>query len=150
MRSVAGKHWTKKEKKILAEQVAAGKSVGVIAEILGKSEMSIRNMKKRMGLDGGGVEATESPSSVTLVMPEEIPSVETMLKKAVAAVDALETPNLPKSEVYRLRALVQSACELQRKIGEYMNYRRIEAKLIDLDEKYERLVREMRKTLQQQ
>ena len=82
---MAGKHWTKKEKKILAEQVAAGKSVGVIAEILGKSEMSIRNMKMRINLDGGGVETTESPSSATLVMPEEIPSVETMLKKAVAA-----------------------------------------------------------------
>ncbi len=35
--------------------------------------MAIRNMKKRMNLDGG-VEATESPSSVSLVMPEEIPS----------------------------------------------------------------------------
>ena len=66
-----------------------------------------------MNQDGGGVEATESPSSVTLVMPEEIPSVETMLKKAVAAVVALETPNLSKTEVFRLRAPVQSTYDLQ-------------------------------------
>ena len=80
-----------------------------------------------MNLDGGGVEATASPSSVTLVMPEEIPSVETMLKKAVAAVDALETPNLSKTEVFRLRATVQSTYDLQKKIKEYMNYRRVSA-----------------------
>ncbi|MBN1785024.1 MAG: hypothetical protein JW815_04745 [Candidatus Bathyarchaeota archaeon] len=69
--------------------MAAGKSIGDIAEIFGKSETAIRNMKKSMNLDGGGVEAAESPSSVTLVMLDEIPSVEIMLKKAVAAVDAL-------------------------------------------------------------
>jgi hypothetical protein len=45
--------------------------------------MAIRNMKKWMNLDGGGVEATESPSSVNLVMLEEIPSVRWFVPKMV-------------------------------------------------------------------
>ena len=52
---------------------------------------------------------------------------------------------MSKTEVMRLRALIQSAAVYQVRIAEYMDYRRIEAKLIDLDEKYERLVRERRK-----
>lgn len=132
---MAGKHWTTKEKKVLAEQVAAGKSVGVIAEVLGKTEVAIVNMKRRMRLDDDDKGDTEAPSSVVLVVPKEIPSGETVLKKTAGALDALETPGLSKTEVFRLRALVQSACDLQKKIGEYINYRRIEAKLIDLDEK---------------
>ena len=78
-------------------------------------------------------------------MPEDLPSVETVLKTAAAAMAGLETPGLSKTEVMRLRALIQSAAVYQVRIAEYIDYRRIEAKLIDLDEKYERLVRERRK-----
>jgi hypothetical protein len=54
-----------------------------------------------MHLDDDDTIGTESSSSatVTLALPEIIPSVETVLKKAVAAVDALETPGLSKTEV---------------------------------------------------
>jgi hypothetical protein len=67
------------------------------------------------------------------------------LKIAVAAMMELRNPGLSKGEVGRLRGLVHSAGVCQLRIGEYINYRRIEAKLIDLDEKYEKLVQERRK-----
>ena len=79
------------------------------------------------------------------MLPKDLPSVETVLKKAAAALVGLETPGLSKTEVMCLRALIQSAAVYQVRIAEYMDYRRIEAKLIDLDEKYERLVQERRK-----
>ena len=143
---MAGKRWTKEEVEKLKELLAAGKTVAVIAAVLGRSEDSVYRKIKRLGLklryDDDGIKNQVSSS---LVMPEEIPSVETVLKKAVAALNALETPGLSKTEVIRLRALVQSAATVQVKIGEYVDYRRIEAKLIDLDEKYERLIRERRK-----
>ena len=142
---MAGKHWNKKDMKYLREQRAAGKSFGVIAELLGKSEEAIRNKCKRMGLDDNDQENLWSPSSADLPLPAEIPSVETVLKIAVAAMMQLRTPGLSKGEVGRLRSLVHSAGVCQVRIGEYVNYRRIEAKLIDLDEKYERLIRERRK-----
>ena len=66
--------------------------------------------------------------------------MESVLKTALAALKALEKPGLAKVEVMRLRAIIQSAALCQGKIAEFINYARIEAKLIDLDEKYERLV----------
>ncbi len=124
---------------------AAGKSDGIIAAVLGKSEGSVRSKRKREGLDDDDHKNSCSSSSDNLSLPEEIPSVETVLKIAVAAMMALQASGLSKVEVGRLRSLVHSAGICQVRIGEYINYRRIEAKLIDLDEKYERLVRERRK-----
>ena len=144
MNVLAGKFWSKEEVKKLEEMVAAGKSFGVIAASLGRSEEAVRIKAKRRGLDDDDQKILCSSSSA-LVLPEELPSVETVLKKAAAALVGLETPGLSKNEIMRLRALIQSAAVYQVRIAEYMDYRRIETKLIDLDEKYERLVRERRK-----
>ena len=143
---MTGKRWTNPERKKLEEQVAAGKSFGVIAASLGKTEEAVRCQAARMGLDNNKQTKNQcSLLSGDLILPEELPSVETVLKKAAAAMAGLETPGLSKTEVMRLRALIQSAAVYQVRIAEYMDYRRIEAKLIDLDEKYERLVQERRK-----
>ena len=143
---MTGKRWTNQERKKLEEQVAAGKSFGVIAEFLGKSEDAVRSQAARMGLDNNKQTKNDcSLLSGDLILPEDLPSVETVLKTAAAAMAGLETPGLSKTEVMRLRALIQSAAVYQVRIADYMDYRRIEAKLIDLDEKYERLVRESRK-----
>ena len=45
----------------------------------------------------------------------------------------------------RLRSLIQAASVYQVKLAEYLDYRGIEAKLVELDEKYEKLVQERRK-----
>jgi hypothetical protein len=55
--------------KFLREQRAAGKSFGVIAELLGKSEEAIRNKCKRMGLDDNGQENLRSQSSDEIPLP---------------------------------------------------------------------------------
>ncbi len=81
-------------------------------------------------------------TSTKLELPEILPSIETTLKKLVAAMNALEKPGLSKTEISRLRSIIQAASVYQVKIAEYMDHRGIEAKLIDLDEKYARLVRE--------
>jgi hypothetical protein len=131
----------------LREMLKAGKTVKVIAKVLGKTENAIRQKMIKLGLVEEKKTENNSLSSSTLVLPKELPSVETVLKMAAAAMKELEKPGLLKVEVMRLRALIQSAAVYQVKIAEYMDYRRIEAKLIDLDEKYERLVRERRKNI---
>ena len=146
MNVLTGKRWSNLERKKLEEQVAAGKSFGVIAALLGRSEEAVRAQAARMGLDNNKQTKNQcSLLSGDLILPEDLPSVETVLKTAAAAMAGLETPGLSKTEVMRLRALIQSAAVYQVRIAEYIDYRRIEAKLIDLDEKYERLVRERRK-----
>jgi hypothetical protein len=142
---VKGKPWSAELEKQLRELVESGKSAAKIAVIMEKSYASVSTKIKRLGLQVDDDGLSGSLLSSTLELPKELPSVETILKKAAAALAGLETPGLSKTEVMRLRAIIQSAAVYQVKIAEYMDYRRIEAKLIDVDEKYERLVRERRK-----
>lgn len=137
-----GKQWTAEEERQLRDLVAAKKSIGVIAEALGKSNESVRLKMMRLGLVVDEQANFQCSTSTKLELPEVLPSIETTLKKLVAAMNALETPGLSKTEISRLRSIIQAASVYQVKIAEYMDYRGIEAKLIDLDEKYARLVRE--------
>ena len=45
-------------------------------------------------------------SGLDLKLPEQLPSVGDELKVLIAAIDALRNPNLPRSDVSRLRSLV--------------------------------------------
>ena len=139
-----GKPWIVEQEKQLAEMLQAGKSIRVIAKVLGKTQNAIRQKMIKLELVEEKKANCEFFSS-TLVLPKELPSVEAVLKTAAAAMKALETPGLSKAEVMRLRSLIQAASVYQVKLAEYLDYRGIEAKLVELDEKYEKLVQERRK-----
>jgi endonuclease III-like uncharacterized protein len=70
-----------------------------------------------------------------------LPSVEEALKDLVAAMNALKTPGLSKTEIMRLRTLIQTSGLYQHRLAEYVDYRGIEREMIDLKEKYEALVK---------
>ena len=72
-------------------------------------------------------------------MPEDLPSVEEALLKLAAAMKALENPKYTKNDVMRLRTLIQTSTIYQKKLAEYIDYRRIERKLVETDEMFERL-----------
>lgn len=57
------------------------------------------------------------------------------------AMKALQTPGLPKTEVLRLRDLIRAASVYQVKFAEYLDYRGIEKRLVELTRKYEALVK---------
>ena len=141
-----GKPWTLEQEKQLKELAAKGKTAAKIAKLMSKSYASVASKMSRLNLkvDNNSDSANNLLLSSPLKLPDYIPSVETVLKMAVAALMQLDTPGLGKDEVCRLRAIVQSAGVCQVKIADYVNYRRIEEKLIELDEKYEKLVREGR------
>jgi hypothetical protein len=80
-----------------------------------------------------------STTSSELVLPQELPSVEEALKKLSAALNALETPGLEKSEVMRLRAIIQAVKVYKELLTDYMNYRGLEVELMELSKKYEQL-----------
>jgi hypothetical protein len=75
-------------------------------------------------------------------MPEDLISIEDTLKKLVAAMTAPETIGLSKTEIMRLRSLIQTSGLYQHKLAEYMDYRGTpEREMIDLKEKYEALAK---------
>ena len=133
-----GKPWTVQEERKLRDLRADGRTVAEIATLMGKSVEAVRVKLKRLGFkvvpikNMGG-----STSSGELVMPDDLPSVEEVLLKTVAAMKALETPGLSKNEILRLRAIIQASGLYQKRIAEYINYRKIEANVADLSEKYE-------------
>ena len=73
----------------------------------------------------------QSSSSTPLKLPSELPSVEDTLKVLNAAVEALKTPGLDKTEVLRLRGIIAGCKEYKQMLVEYMDYLGLEAELLE-------------------
>lgn len=80
-----------------------------------------------------------SSSSPKLELPEELPSVEETLKTLSAALKALENPGLEKTDVFRLKCIISGAKVYKELLTDYINYRGLEAELLELREKYAEL-----------
>ncbi len=139
----------KQLREMVQELVDAKASLEVIMVKLHKSVDAVQKKCARLGLevvdDAKKIRAS-STSSSGLKLPAELPSVEEALKKLVAAMNALETPDLSNTEVLRLRSLIQADSVYQVKVAEYIGYREIEAKLAKMEENYERLLCEKPRT----
>jgi hypothetical protein len=131
---VKGKPWSSEQEKQLKDFVEVKTSLAVIAHSLGKPEEAVRSKVRRLGLE---VVDQKKIVCSTSSLPAELPSVEEMLKKLVAAVCALETPGLDKSEVSRLRGIIAGVNSYQGLLADYMDYRGLEAELLELRKKYE-------------
>jgi len=130
-----GKPWNVKEERQLQKLRTEGKTVAEIAKLMNKSPDAVKQKLRRLGLkvvtlENQGVTTTSSE----LILPEDLPSVEEALLKLAAAMKALEKPGLSKTEIMRLRTLIQTSGIYQKRFAEYVNYRRIEQKLIETDE----------------
>ena len=136
-----GVPWSRDEEKQLVKLREYNKTVAEIAAVMGKSEQAVMKKLQRLGLKVVHLEKSYGTTTSELVMPEELPSVEEVLKIFAAALKALETPDLSKTEVMRLRSVIQAASAYQTKFAEYVDYRGIERELASLREKYEEIVK---------
>jgi hypothetical protein len=78
-------------------------------------------------------------TSTELIIPKELPSIEEALKLLAAAINALQTPNLSKVEIARLRSIIQAVKTYKELLADYINYRQIENRLIEMEQKYAEL-----------
>jgi len=145
LRVPKGKPWTREEEKQLRELRSQGCKVSEIAVAMGKSEEAVMKKLQRIGLkvvqQRDSNWTTSSTVASEIVVPEELYSVEEALGMLAGAMKALQTPGLSKTEVMRLRSLIQAASVYQVKFAEYLDYRGIEKKLVELERKYHDLVR---------
>ena len=139
-----GKPWTSDEEAQLRELIRANKSVRVIAKTIGKTRKCIRMKIARLSFDREVVIAP-SKRTTTSDLPVELPSVEEVLKKLAAALDALEQPNLEQSETLRLRSIVQSVKVYKELLADFVDYRGIEAKVVELEAKYAKFLEDKTK-----
>jgi hypothetical protein len=136
-----GKPWTVQDERELRRLREDGKTVSEIAARLNLSLDAVKQKLRRMGLKVVTLKKSTGPttSESELIIPDELPSVEEALKELVAAMNALKTPGLSKTEIMRLRTLIQTSSVYQHRIAEYMDYRGLERQLVELTEKYQEL-----------
>ncbi len=99
----------------------------------------------RLGLVVVDESEKNTPSTTTfdkLVLPAELPSIEEGLKTLAGALKVLETQNLDKTDVLRLHNIIQSVKVYQELIAQYVDYRGLEAELLEWREKYADLTKE--------
>ena len=134
-----GKPWTISEERRLRELRSENLRVSEIAVAMGKSEQAILKKLQRMGLKVVQQQKSSGTTTSELILPEDLPSVEEALVMLAGAMNALRTPGLSKTEVTRLRSLIQAASVYQVKFAEYVDYRGIEKRLVELGRKFEEL-----------
>jgi hypothetical protein len=136
---VKGKPWSVEDEKKLKDWVTSGVSVeALVFSFDGQyTKDAIYKKMERLGLEVVDEEKKNISTTTSLELPEELPSVEETLLKLSAALKALEKPGLEKNEVLRLRGIIAGAKVYKELLADYMNYRGLEAKLLELKKKYE-------------
>lgn len=136
-----GRPWTVEEEKQLKQMLQAGKSVRVIAKAMGKTRDCIRKKIARLELEVVVHAKTERTTTSNLILPSQLPSVESQLKVLSAALKALEQPGLEQAETLRLRSIIQGVKVYKELFADYVDYRGIEAELVELRKEYEQLAK---------
>jgi hypothetical protein len=138
---VKGKPWSVEDEKKLKDWVTSGVSVdALVFSFDGQyTKDAIYKKMERLGLEVVDEEKKNisTTTSLELELPAELPSVEETLLKLSAALKALEKPGLEKNEVLRLRGIIAGAKVYKELLADYMNYRGLEVKLLELKKKYE-------------
>lgn len=124
-----GKPWRVEDERQLKRLREEGKTVAEIALRMHKSPGAIKQKLRRLGLKVVTLKNSGATTTSELIMPEELISVEEALKELVAAMNALKTPGLSRTEVMRLRTLIQTSGLYQKRLAEYMQYREVEVKV---------------------
>ena len=134
--------WTQEDTKKLRILVAQGKTVDFIAHILGRSADAVYLQCARSNLSVGvGTRRDSSPTLIAdLKLPRELPSIEDALRILAGALNESAKAGLTRDEVRRLQVVANLAKAYKDFGAEYVDYRGIEEKLLDMEEKYVRLV----------
>ena len=133
-----GKAWTVEEEKQLKQMLQEGKSVRVIARVLGKTRDCVRMKIARLGLNVVVHPKSQPRTTTKLALPEDLPSVGDQLKVLAAALDELKNPDLEQNDVLRLRTVIQGVKTYKDLFVDYVNYRALEQKVEELIHELER------------
>ena len=130
-----GQPWTVEEEKQLREMLQEHRRLNEIAAFFGKSPESVKKKINRLGLVVVVRQIQQTTTS------NDLPSVEVALQKLNDALVSLETPGLDQAETLRLRSIIQGRKLYIEKFADFLNYRELEARLIELEGKYAALTK---------
>ena len=140
-----GKYWKPEEEQLLRQLWESGvHDFKVLTQKIGRSEGAIKEKLRRTGLLVV-VQKLQSHTTTSLELPKELPSVEEALKILAGALNAAAQPGLDKVEVQRLQVVATLARTYKDLLADYIDYRQIEQKLVELEAKYARLAKKAKK-----
>ena len=135
--------WTKEETDLLRNLWENGvHDFRVLAEKIGRPSTAIEKKLKRIGLLVVG--ARRAKTTTTIELPKELPTVEEALKILAGALRAAVEPDLDRVEVQRLQVVATLARTYKDLLADYIDYRLIEVKLVELEAKYAEIARKIK------
>ena len=134
-----GKPWTAEQEAELKQLIEQGAALETIASKLGKSKGAVRKKAERLGLEVVVRKPAKLTTTSEIELPAELPSVEEALKILAGALEAAKQPHLTRTEIQRLNAIVNLVRTYKALLADYVGYRKIEAKLLELEARYARL-----------
>ena len=138
-----GKAWTVDEELKLKALLEAGLPVPIIATRLSKTEVAVVLKVSRLGLKDdkkGEKMLSSSSSSGELELPVELPTVEEAGKILGGALLAMMRPGASKEDLRRWKAVADVAWKYKEFMADFLDYRALEEKYVELRKKYEDLV----------
>ncbi|MEM2108142.1 MAG: hypothetical protein QXL10_02520 [Candidatus Bathyarchaeia archaeon] len=144
-----GKPWTVEEEQRLKQMFASGirDYRALAAGFDGKySANAVYQKLLDLGLLSKEEEKRRRASSslnVKLDLPDDLPSVEEQLKVLAAALRALQTPMLDKTEVMRLANIIRGVEVYIARFADYVDYRGLERELEEWKAKYAALAKKV-------
>ena len=142
-----GKPWDINEIRQLRQLVEEGKGIDEISKVMVKTKDAVR--QKMLDLDLKVLKEEERVvsakkarfSSSKLELPADLPTVEETLQILAAALRKGAEAGLDKDEVGRLQVVATLAKTYKEAFADYLDYRGLEERLIELEGKYESLVK---------
>ena len=109
--------------------------------MIDKSPDAIKQKLRRLGLKVVTIKNIGATTTSEPIIPTELISIEETLKKLRAAMNALENPELTKTDVMRLRTLIQTSTVYQKRLAEYLDFRGIERELLEMEQRFAQRVK---------
>lgn len=145
-----GKPWDLNEIRQLRLLVEEGKGIDEISQIMVKTKESVRQKLMALGLkvlkeqQQPVIEKNECCCSSKLELPADLPTVEEALQILAAAMRKGTEAGLDKIEVQRLHVVATLAKTYKELFADYLDYRGLEAELVEFKEKYALLSKKLK------
>ena len=141
-----GKPWTPDEETQLKQLAQAGEDLDSIAAKMGRRKEAVAMKANRLGLEVVVVASKEkNPTTTSFSLPHDLPSQEEALIMLAGAFKMATKAGLTKVDVHRLKVISTIARAYDLLLANYVRYRQIETKLMELEHKYAQLSAERTK-----
>ena len=135
-----GKPWPVEDERRLRDLVNAGCDFKEIVDSFGGKYTKNAVYLKMSDLDlekpnTKTQDAAASSKGARLIRRKELPSMEESMHTLIAASDAMEAPDLTRTDLIRLRSVIQAQIAYQPQFPKYVNYKELEAEVAELKEK---------------